>query len=954
MYGFVNSALEKLIKRRFGEDKWEEIREHAKVILDEKDSFQVNHVYNDTDTYGLVASAAEVLGLDATTLLEMFGEQFLLWCQESGYAKTLQLLGRSLQDFLTNLDALHDHLSIIYPQMEAPSFRCTEGINKSEFLLHYYSERVGLEDIVMGIVKSVAREYYKVEVEVKLLAKKDSAHRGSTMVDHSIFSIREVGKHGSEDSLNNPETPLEVHYSDTQLVSSKTFCKAFPFHIIFDADMTVMQVGSSLSWLLPSVKGTGRKLKDMFMLERPRMRLTFENILSHINTIFILRMLPVVDNCSQQAGRGGGTTDDPMRLRGQMIYLPEVSSMLFLCSPRVKRLQDLELRGLYLSDIPVHDATRGLLMMGQAAEAEFINAVRLEELIIQLNATQTMLEKEKKRMSDLLHEMLPITVADRLMSGQVVESERYESVTILFSDVVGFTSICSKCQPLQIVSMLNKLYSMFDQVVGKNQVYKVETIGDAYMVVGGLPERSAVHADCVCNQALDMMHYCRQVRRPDNDEPIQMRVGINSGEVVAGIVGRKMPRFCLFGNTVNIASRTESNGVPGKIQVTEFTYRLLKDKPNFKFEYRGPLEFKNVPQPVPCHFLIENTEKEDFGPIVVAEDHSYEGFIVHPSTPPTPPPHNDLDLDALQKKLIDHQQKVSLPVPDIRVSHPTPIQTPHRSPQGSPRQTQSPPSLGGAIETIIEKGCPMSMGTLPEEDVGVAGEENMTPKRKTVATMVTSGRATPPQKDAQRQSECKVRISLSDPGVPVPHKSIHEAMGAQKPPRKPSEETHGISGEKRPSVGSDDFSATDIADASLCHSYDVDSWKPTDGGVDGVRKISSTSASSMEDEHEHPPRATRSGSVHERVQFFDSLGRIRRTGMVNTVITGGKPEHSSMALGSMTYEDAYVAPPLPLSLVADKSSTLPRITKMATRAEPDRPNRKSLDSQGSSGSGDPE
>ena len=147
--------------------------------------------------------------------------------------------------------------------------------------------------------------------------------------------------------------------------------------------------------------------------------------------------------------------------------------MLFLCSPRVKRLQDLEQRGLYLSDIPIHDATRGLLMMGQAAEAEFINAVRLEELIIQLNATQSMLENEKRRMSDLLHEMLPVTVADKLMAGQVVESERYESVTILFSDVVGFTSICSKCQPLQIVSMLNKLYSMFDQVVGKNQVYKV-------------------------------------------------------------------------------------------------------------------------------------------------------------------------------------------------------------------------------------------------------------------------------------------------------------------------------------------------------------------------------------------------------------------------------------------------------------------------------------------------
>ena len=389
----------------------------------------------------------------------MFGEQFLLWCQESGYAKTLQLLGRSLRDFLTNLDALHDHLSIIYPQMDAPSFRCTEGDNKYEFMLHYYSERDGLENIVMGIVKSVAREYYKVEVDIQLRAKK-----GKT-ADHSVFLIREVAMYSDPMESEAEAEETKSCHSETQLVGPKTFCKAFPFHIIFDHNMHVLQVGSSLACLPLNFKSGETVLNSLFCLERPRMNLTFQNVLSHINTIFILRIIAL----DRMALNG----DDPMRLRGQMVYLPESNCMLFLCSPRVKRLHDLEYRGLYLSDIPIHDATRGLLMMGQAAEAEFTNSVRLEELIIQMKAIQKLLENEKRRMSDLLHQMLPISVADRLMAGQVIESERYEGVTILFSDIVGFTSICSKSEPMQIVNLLNKLYSMFDQVVGKNQVYKV-------------------------------------------------------------------------------------------------------------------------------------------------------------------------------------------------------------------------------------------------------------------------------------------------------------------------------------------------------------------------------------------------------------------------------------------------------------------------------------------------
>ena len=160
--------------------------------------------------------------MDAGTILEMFGEQFLLWCQESGYSKTLRLLGRSLQDFLTNLDALHDHLSIIYPQMDAPSFRCTGGLKKSEFLLHYYSDRPGLENIVMGIVKSVAREYYNTEVEMKLLVQKGLES------DHSIFSIREMAYHSQTIAEGLSETEAINSFSDRQLISCLLYTSPSP------------------------------------------------------------------------------------------------------------------------------------------------------------------------------------------------------------------------------------------------------------------------------------------------------------------------------------------------------------------------------------------------------------------------------------------------------------------------------------------------------------------------------------------------------------------------------------------------------------------------------------------------------------------------------------------------------------------------------------------------------
>ena len=395
------------------------------------------------------------LGLDADSILEMFGEQFLLWCQESGYAKTLQLLGRSLKDFLTNLDALHDHLSIIYEGMHAPSFRCTEENNN--LYLHYYSDRM-LDSIVIGVVKSVGRELYGIEVDVSVAVKR------GLQQDHTIFLIREVGVCTNDYYARalNPAPPQATSQTwRPDLVTPQVFCSAFPFHIIFNRDLDILQVGLSLDVLLSEIDNDAeRNLLTFFKLERPKFQLSFDAIQSHINTIYVLCLI-------------NPNAEDEMRLMGQMIYLRETDNMLFLCSPRIKNLQDLEARKLFISDIPIHDATRALIIMEVAKNMQFQHAVKLEEVVSKLQYTRNCLEEEKGKMKELLKDMLPLPVAESLMAGQVVEAERFPSVTILFSDIVGFTSIGQKCQPGEVVNMLNELYSLFDEVVGLNDVYKV-------------------------------------------------------------------------------------------------------------------------------------------------------------------------------------------------------------------------------------------------------------------------------------------------------------------------------------------------------------------------------------------------------------------------------------------------------------------------------------------------
>ncbi|XP_023931943.1 uncharacterized protein LOC106164476 [Lingula anatina] len=198
------------------------------------------------------------------------------------------------------------------------------------------------------------------------------------------------------------------------------------------------------------------------------------------------------------------------------------------------------------------------------------------------------LNKEKKRGEWLLHRMLPRTVAEQLRRQEPVAPEVYKDVSVFFSDIVGFTEISSTSSPIQVVIMLNNLYRTFDDRIEKYDVYKVETIGDAYMVASGVPERNeGRHSSEIATMALDLLDVISQLEIPHMPEQtFRVRIGIHTGAVVSGIVGAKMPRYCLFGDTVSIASRMESLGRPSRVHISQPTYDALTETGGFVMKQR--------------------------------------------------------------------------------------------------------------------------------------------------------------------------------------------------------------------------------------------------------------------------------------------------------------------------------------------------------------------------------
>jgi len=210
------------------------------------------------------------------------------------------------------------------------------------------------------------------------------------------------------------------------------------------------------------------------------------------------------------------------------------------------------------------------------------------ELLARVN-THLTIDRLRLENERLLLNILPPAIADRLKSGDEHIADHFAEVTVLFADIVGFTQLAASMSPQQVVEILNDLFTQFDMAARELGIEKIKTIGDAYMAVCGLPDPATNHVEKMMQMAVRMMKIAKEFK-VDGDLRISLRIGINTGPVVAGIIGRRKFIYDLWGDTVNLASRMESHGIPDTIQVTRPVFQKMRDR--YSFEERGAIEVK--------------------------------------------------------------------------------------------------------------------------------------------------------------------------------------------------------------------------------------------------------------------------------------------------------------------------------------------------------------------------
>merc|ERR1719305_1306322 len=533
-------------------------------------------------------TAMKILGMKDEEFYEGMGVYFVALATNLGYGMMLQCVGRRFRDFFVNLDNLHDYLKFTFQRMKAPSFFIANE-DDGGITLEYRSKRRGFHFYVQGQVKEISKNF-AAEIKSLEIALKKQEVVFDTVV--STFDMK-FENSGYQEAMK----AAEARKTTSMPVRAGVIFEMFPFCILYNREMTVTVLGVALRQIIPKI--IGQNLTSWFELVKPLVEFKWEVVESRLNSMFELATQEEIDKLGKSGGgssSGGFSSelnlldedvDKTLHIKGQMNFIAEWDCMLFLACPIMKDLNNLIWSGLFINDLSMHDYSRDTMLSKTQEQIELKMALNSAETkAAAMNEQKKKLDAVMKKTQDIIDQMLPKQVAAELAKGKsnMEVCEQYEMVTMLFSDIVTFTVICSRLKPLQVVGLLNNMYTLFDFLCDQNAVYKVETIGDAYLIVAGCPVKAANHAIKICDMAFDMMDGISMLKDPSNGEAIHMRIGCHSGPVVAGVVGLKMPRFCLFGINVGLTEKFESNSKPDQIHISEKTQELLSAQ--YKVEER--------------------------------------------------------------------------------------------------------------------------------------------------------------------------------------------------------------------------------------------------------------------------------------------------------------------------------------------------------------------------------
>jgi len=600
MYGLILEGIGDAIRRKFGDEMWEEMRKKAGVT---QHSFNMHKTYSETVIPRLAKAGSEVTGRPIDEVMELCGYAFVAYVTPYGYDRVLRILGRHLRDLLGGLDNLHEYLKFSYPKMKPPSF-FVENESKQGLVLHYRSKRRGFTSYVMGQVTQLAKTFYDIPLEIELLQEEEAMD-----ITHVILQLH--FENLAYDSV------IETQATEKLPVSSDLFFDTFPIHIVFRSDMQIVSVGSGIFSVLPHIMGMS--VDEMFTLNRPLVEFNMENVMSHLNNVFEVMTIEAIKRTT--GGGAGGSTEsgedeeeyDPddktrcLKIKGQMIFMEEWDAALFLGVPVMEDLDKMFKTGLFINDLSMHDSSRDLVLAGTQQQVELKMAMALDKSkSAKLDVVSKNMGAMETKVMSLMNSSLPRAISRNIIKKEPIEqfSAVYEATSILVSEISGFNNCVQSTSPKQAMAMLNKMLELFDALSVKNKCNKIDCRNNEFMVCCGAPVPTKYHAVYVCDLAVDMMAACAQIPDPSNGgAPLKVKIGINTGSVMGGVYGTRIPQFDILGENVIAASQLAAATPPGQIQISAKTHAEVA---NYSFEFGdgASVECKGVGA-IACKVLLQ-------------------------------------------------------------------------------------------------------------------------------------------------------------------------------------------------------------------------------------------------------------------------------------------------------------------------------------------------------------